>query len=88
MTISTSQNLTIFGIGSILAALGAAAVQFAQGGFNAVSWGALLAAIVAGVTAILAKGASTTNAPLPGPSQTVTVTPGVPGAPTITAKPS
>jgi hypothetical protein len=61
MTLSTSRNLTFLGIGTILAAVGAAVVQYANGGLAAVSWELLLGALVLGAGQIMAKGAQTTG---------------------------
>jgi hypothetical protein len=64
--ISTSKNLTILGIGTILAALGAAIVQYTSGGIAAVSWEVLIGAIILGVGQIMAKGAQSTGGTVDG----------------------
>jgi hypothetical protein len=61
MTLATSKNLTILGIGTLLAAFGAAIVQFASGGIAAINWEVLIGGIVLGVGQILAKGAASTG---------------------------
>jgi hypothetical protein len=62
MTLSTSRNLTVLGISTILGALSVAAAALFDG--NAATnpdWSILVTALISGVGMILAKGAKTTG---------------------------
>ncbi len=61
MSLATSKNLTILGILAIVGAVVTAATQWAEGGFANVKWEVFFAALVAGVTGILAKGQQNTG---------------------------
>lgn len=66
MTLSTSKNLTILGILTIVGAVSNAGVQYLQGGLAAVNFEVLLAAVSTGVGMILAKGAASTGGTVDG----------------------
>jgi hypothetical protein len=66
MTFSTSRNLTILGIATILGALAAVAVALFDGDpATNPDWGVTLTAIVAGIGMILGKGAASTGGTVP-----------------------
>ena len=69
MTLSTSRNLSILGIGTILGAIGAALTQFAQGGIAGVNWAVLIGGIMLGVQGILSKGAASSGGTVDGNGQ-------------------
>jgi hypothetical protein len=56
----------------IVSALGNAVMQYASGGFAAVQWEMLIAAVVGGFGLIFAKDANVSNSPAPGPAVRVT----------------
>ena len=66
MTLSTSKNMTIAGILSLLGAVATALVpQFDGDPTTNVNWGAVLALVVTGVLGILGKGAASTGGTVP-----------------------
>jgi hypothetical protein len=62
MTLSTSRNLTVLGIATILGAIAQAALAIFDGdAATNVDWTATITAITAGAGMILAKGAASTG---------------------------
>jgi hypothetical protein len=62
MTLSTSRNLTVLGIATILGAISAAAVAVFDGNpATNPDWGVTFTAISAGIAMILGKGAASTG---------------------------
>jgi hypothetical protein len=69
--LGASWKTTLAGISTILVGIGNAVAEFSQGGFGAINWTVLFAAITTGVGLIAAKDAGVSNAPSPVPAQQV-----------------
>jgi hypothetical protein len=68
-TLATSKNLTYLGIATIIATLASAAVTLLSGGMP--NLGAVIAGVMTGVTAIMAKGAKSTGGTVPETTEAV-----------------
>lgn len=66
-----SWRTTALGIAGLVSALSFAFTQYLNGGFAAVNFEVLIAAVLASVGLIAAKDAKVSNAPNPGPATTV-----------------
>jgi len=69
--LGASWATTLAGISTILIGLGNAILEFSKGGFAAVNWTVLFAAVTTGVGLIVAKDANVSNAPAPAAAKSV-----------------
>lgn len=72
MTLSTSKNMTIAGILSLVAAVATALIpQFDNDPTTVVNWAAMIALVFTGIMGILGKGASSTGGTVDGSGKPV-----------------